>query len=246
MASSPAELRNQQQPQHGNVQNLRIGYDLTEEEKNVLRQCSQESFWSRALPLSVVSMTLTQVLIAKGILTASGRFGAIPKVAFAGFFGYMAGKISYQKTCLDRLMNLEGSPAGEALRQLKNRSMRQPGLPPKDVESSAAQGEPAPLNAASRQFDSSQYDSSPATIPFSSSFSESATSGITDNQVPEPAPLEEAAKRKYMTYDDLRNKNRETYEIIATPKTYTPGRHEPDRLPRKDVKTNKYGDVWEE
>uniref|UniRef100_A0A671KCK8 OCIA domain-containing protein 1 n=1 Tax=Sinocyclocheilus anshuiensis TaxID=1608454 RepID=A0A671KCK8_9TELE len=56
-------------------------------------------------------------LFVLGALTASGRFGSLPKVAFAGVFGYLGGKMSYMKTCQEKFKSLENSPLGEALRQ---------------------------------------------------------------------------------------------------------------------------------
>lgn len=35
----------------------------------------------------------------------------------AGFCGYLAGKMSYMKTCQEKFRRLENSPLGEALRQ---------------------------------------------------------------------------------------------------------------------------------
>lgn len=45
----------------------------------------------------------------------TGSTLCIPTVA--GICGFMAGKISYMKTCQEKLKNLENSPLGEALRQ---------------------------------------------------------------------------------------------------------------------------------
>ncbi|XP_014124643.1 OCIA domain-containing protein 2 isoform X2 [Zonotrichia albicollis] len=47
----------------------------------IIKECRQESFWYRALPLSLGSMLVTQGLISKGIFSASPRFGPFPKMA---------------------------------------------------------------------------------------------------------------------------------------------------------------------
>uniref|UniRef100_A0A8C1SH76 OCIA domain-containing protein 1 n=1 Tax=Cyprinus carpio TaxID=7962 RepID=A0A8C1SH76_CYPCA len=70
------------------------------EERRVFRECNQESFWYRSLPISVISMGFTQLLISRGALMASGRFGSLPKA-----------------TCQEKFRSLENSPLGEALRQ---------------------------------------------------------------------------------------------------------------------------------
>ncbi|KYO45984.1 OCIA domain-containing protein 2 isoform B [Alligator mississippiensis] len=48
------------------------------------QECKRESFWYRALPLSLGSMLVTERLISKGVFTSSPRFGSLPKIAFAG------------------------------------------------------------------------------------------------------------------------------------------------------------------
>uniref|UniRef100_H2RPM1 OCIA domain-containing protein 1 n=1 Tax=Takifugu rubripes TaxID=31033 RepID=H2RPM1_TAKRU len=105
------------QPPGGQAQ-VGIEYIPTEEERRVFRECNQESFWyrckSRSSRCAQMNDTLGQI---KGTLSASPRFGSLPKVVFAGFFGYMAGKLSYMKTCQEKFKRLENSPLGEALRQ---------------------------------------------------------------------------------------------------------------------------------
>uniref|UniRef100_A0A8C2JP75 OCIA domain-containing protein 1 n=1 Tax=Cyprinus carpio TaxID=7962 RepID=A0A8C2JP75_CYPCA len=111
---SPADP---ERPGNAVVGPVGIDYIPTEEERRVFRECNQESFWYRSLPISAISMAFTQFLISRGALMASGRFGSWPKVAFAGVFGYLGGKMSYMKTCQEKFKSLENSPLGEALRQ---------------------------------------------------------------------------------------------------------------------------------
>ena len=85
-------------------------YVPTEEEKRVFKECRQESLLYRALPCSLANM----------FLAASRWHASLPKVAFAGLCGYVAGKISYIGTCREKFMKLENSPLGEALRQHPN------------------------------------------------------------------------------------------------------------------------------
>ncbi|KAI2668683.1 OCIA domain-containing protein 1 [Labeo rohita] len=58
-----------------------IDYIPTEEERRVFRECNQESFWYRSLPISAISMALTQFLISR----------------VAGVFGYLGGKLFTRK-----------------------------------------------------------------------------------------------------------------------------------------------------
>ncbi|KAM4709504.1 OCIA domain-containing protein 1 [Discoglossus pictus] len=249
MAPSPGEF-NDQPPAASNVQGPGVGYVPTEDERRVFKECNDESFWYRSLPISAVSMLVTQGLISRGILTSSSRFGSLPKVAFAGFCGYMAGKVSYMKTCQEKFKRLENSPLGEALRQGYRRLPAQHPAQTSEYSDNAAAAplrQAPPVLAPSSDNYSTPHKSRDDSAPFSSSLSESACTGISDNLAAEPAPfLEESLKRKPITYDELRNKNRETYEIAATQRADTPMRPPADRKPMKDVKTNKYGDVWEE
>ncbi|XP_028299994.1 OCIA domain-containing protein 2 [Gouania willdenowi] len=78
----------------------------------VWKECREESFWYRALPLSVGSMAVTGGLIYKGVWQASKRFGPFPKLAVAGILGFLAGNASYAPTCRSKFKTL-GFPEGQ-------------------------------------------------------------------------------------------------------------------------------------
>ncbi|XP_036377574.1 OCIA domain-containing protein 1 [Megalops cyprinoides] len=258
--------------QHGVSPQGPMGLDYipTEEERRVFRECNQESFWYRSVPFSVAGMFLTQGLISRGVLTSSTRFGSLPKVAFAGLCGYLAGKMSYMKTCQEKFKNLENSPLGEALRQGHRNlppqfspqkqldeanqtafeSNSQPSLdlqgpahPYSDFSYSDSSYQPAP-------FSSALSDSAYQPAPFSSALSESAPTGAADDVSPQAPPYleeEEKPKKRSILYEELRSKNRENYEVTLTQKAETLLKPAPDRAaPKKEVKKNIYGDTWEE
>ncbi|KAM4049590.1 OCIA domain-containing protein 2 [Anomaloglossus baeobatrachus] len=77
-----------------------------EEFGKIIKECKQESFWYRALPLSLTSMLATQILIHQGYLSKNKRFGSLPKLALAGFLGFTIGKISYFGTCQKKFEKL--------------------------------------------------------------------------------------------------------------------------------------------
>ncbi|CAJ0965020.1 unnamed protein product [Ranitomeya imitator] len=77
-----------------------------EEFGKIIKECKEESFWYRALPLSLTSMLATQVLIHQGYLSTNKRFGSLPKLALAGFLGFTIGKISYFGTCQKKFEKL--------------------------------------------------------------------------------------------------------------------------------------------
>ncbi|NXP29921.1 OCAD1 protein, partial [Scytalopus superciliaris] len=78
----------------------------------IYKECKQESFWYRSLPLSLGSMLVTQGLISKGIFSASKRFGPYPKMAFAGILGFAIGKMSYMGECQKKFEKIGITPFG--------------------------------------------------------------------------------------------------------------------------------------
>ncbi|XP_073673097.1 OCIA domain-containing protein 1 [Garra rufa] len=239
-------------------------YIPNEEERRVFRECNSESFWYRSLPFSAIAVAAAQVMVSRGILSPSPRFGSLPKVALAGMFGYITGKMSYMRVCEEKFRKLENSPLGEALRQGRrnilvlnqsefedpNRSESQ------QAGSESASQPPTEVSSVSESYSSYTSDytySKPSQsydpTPFSSGFSDSGPVNIGDDISPQ-APLyqdEDVAKKKPVLYEELRSKNRENYEVTLTQKAETlmkPQKVVP--VPKKEVKKNKYGDAWEE
>ncbi|XP_070804403.1 OCIA domain-containing protein 1-like [Pituophis catenifer annectens] len=207
-------------------------YQLTPEEFRVSRECIKESFLYRCLPFSTFAMVVTHILVRKGTLTSHPKFGAIPKMAFAGICGWFAGKISYINVCKEKFMNLKDSPLGE---MLKNESRSGSQRSEFSRESSFPERAPAPETAPRPR--------SHGAVPFSSSMNESTPTGITDGAPQEPASMEQAPKRTRVTYEELRNRNREGHEAGTMPRSEI--RTSPFPIKEK-AKLNKYGDVWEE
>lgn len=225
---------------------LGVDYIPTEEEKRVLKECNQESFFYRSLPFSVVSMAVTQALVSRGALSPSPRFGSLPKVAFAGFCGYMAGKLSYMKTCQEKFKKLDNSPLGEILRQRAGMPQHRFGgtqseLSDPNSPSFDTMFEPA--DAPSGQSTDRGYGFNtdpPVQIGREDDFSTPARSYLEEDEEPQ---------KKTILYEDLRLKNRENYEVTLIQKADTmlkaPTEKDPDRG-KKHVKKNIYGDTWEE
>ncbi|XP_068797045.1 OCIA domain-containing protein 2-like [Struthio camelus] len=84
----------------------------TPEIAKIREECKKESFWYRALPLSLGSMLVTQGLVSKGIFSASPRFGSLPKVAIAGVLGFAVGKMSYVGECQKKFQKAGIVPFG--------------------------------------------------------------------------------------------------------------------------------------
>ncbi|XP_032079917.1 OCIA domain-containing protein 1-like isoform X2 [Thamnophis elegans] len=209
-------------------------YELTPEEYRVSRECIRESFLYRCLPFSSFAIMVTHILVRRGVLTSHPKFGSIPKMTFAGICGWFAGKISYINVCKEKFINLKDSPLGE---MLKNESQSK-----------------SPRFATSKAADFSEKAQAPDTVPtgskqvyrpvpFSSAMNESTPTGITDSIAREPELLEQVPKNRRITYEELRNRNREGHEAGTMQKSEV--RTSP--FPMKErAKLNKYGDVWEE
>lgn len=204
----------------------------------MFKECNQESFWYRSLPISAISMAFTQFLISRGALASSGRFGSLPKVAFAGVFGYLGGKMSYMKTCQEKFKSLENSPLGEALRQ---RQRPQPPVfnNPEMSDPNKAGFEPA-FQLEDQKNQSFSYSSDVTSSDPMSSAAQYET------QMTEPTSVEEDAQKKRILYDELRSKNRENYEVTMPQKPETLLKPSPETIPAKRGKKNIYGDTWEE
>ncbi|XP_009865900.1 PREDICTED: OCIA domain-containing protein 2 [Apaloderma vittatum] len=84
----------------------------TGEIARIRHECKEESFWYRALPLSLGSMLVTQGLVSKGIFSANPRFGALPKMAIAGVLGFAVGKLSYMGECQKKFQKIGVVPCG--------------------------------------------------------------------------------------------------------------------------------------
>ncbi|NXE44811.1 OCAD1 protein, partial [Casuarius casuarius] len=153
----------------------------------------------------------------------------------AGTCGYLAGKISYLPICSEKFKKLKDSPIGDVLRQAQrhsshNRSSRKSefsDIPSQSFTESSSQRPGSPLSS-SYSDDYSSTDrglSSYEPVPFSASLNESSPTGITDYTVQDPAPIpEESRKKKGISYEELRNKHRETYEVMLPPKAETPSK----------------------
>uniref|UniRef100_A0A8C0FKZ4 OCIA domain-containing protein 1 n=1 Tax=Bubo bubo TaxID=30461 RepID=A0A8C0FKZ4_BUBBB len=203
-------------------------YVPTEEERRLLKECAEESARYRAFPLAAVSMLATSFLIRK----------------VAGMCGYLGGKISYLPICSEKFKKLKDSPIGDVLRQAQrhsshNRSSRKSEFSDMPSQSFAEPSSPRagfPLSSGYSD-DYSSTDralSSYEPVPFSASLNESSPTGITDYTVQDPAPIpEESRKKKGITYEELRNKHRETYEVMMPPKAEMPSKFSQEKTAKE-------------
>uniref|UniRef100_A0A8C5NBN7 OCIA domain-containing protein 1 n=1 Tax=Gouania willdenowi TaxID=441366 RepID=A0A8C5NBN7_GOUWI len=205
-----------------------VGYIPTDEERMVLRECNRESLLYRSLPFSFISMAITQALVTR-------VKGCLFHPTVAGFFGYLAGKMSYMQTEIMRQRS--GLPPQYS-------SGPQSELSDPDVQSfdSMFQSAEAPSESSPHARDAG-YGYSPE--PPSQTGRADAFGSPAQSYVEEEEPRRKAS----VLYEDLRNKNRENYEVTLTQRADTalrgPAEKGPER-PKKAEKKNIYGDTWEE
>uniref|UniRef100_A0A4W6FWE3 OCIA domain-containing protein 1 n=1 Tax=Lates calcarifer TaxID=8187 RepID=A0A4W6FWE3_LATCA len=184
-------------------------------------------------------MAVTQTLIARGILSASPVFGPVPKMIFAGICGYVAGNISYMKTCQEKFRKLRqrtGLPQQYA--KGPQSELSDPDTQSFDPMFQAAEA-PSQMPSHSRDYDYGFRPDPP--MDRQNNFS---TPASVQAYVEEEEP-----RRKPILYEDLRLKNRENYEVTLTQKAETLLKSTPEKereRPKKEVRKNVYGDTWEE
>ncbi|XP_038256763.1 OCIA domain-containing protein 2 isoform X2 [Dermochelys coriacea] len=106
---APSQQQNKQSGLHCPISDAHIN---RKEVERISRECRNESFWYRGLPLSLGSMLITQGLIYNGFLSSNPRFGSLPKIAFAGAFGLSIGTMSYIRACQRKFQSIGVQPFG--------------------------------------------------------------------------------------------------------------------------------------
>ncbi|XP_038216368.1 OCIA domain-containing protein 1 [Zerene cesonia] len=219
-------------------------YKFSPDELRVLKECNNESFIQRSLPLGTLLGLGAFFGVQNGHFKPNPRFGAFPKVTLAVIMGYFLGKMSYQQACAEKLMALPGSYIGQLLRERKEGKFdgvsRQQapstmfGASPGDIYSDAGPGSSLDLDTDRPLFTEDVF------VPNS------------DLSVNPSQP--EAAPRSVLSYDELRRRNRgeyndtrqEPYKLEpSTAPVVTRAPAARPAAPAAPAATNKYGDAME-
>lgn len=264
---SPMDAAIQQQMKGGR-------YQFTDEEKQALRECRFESFWYRSLPIAAFSGGSTHMLVQRGLLNPSKRFGSFPKVAFASLCGYVIGKMLYVTTCREKFLKLQNSPFAEMMRKGRG------GMSPSNFGGMGIPGygsEPSPVEEEMSVDDAFKPDT-----PWSGGHDQKLNMDIDTSQVKGISNTFDsdrmiqgeddaaASKREFTgTYDELRKhhraKNAQQYTQVLpghyqprSPPAAAPQQDQPRTRPQQPVRDdfslgarnrnkmqNQYGDSWE-
>lgn len=120
-------------------------YRFSQEELQVIAECESEAFYNRSLPLSLALGAGSYLGVKNGIFKvvtndchskqnklikcvfsqAHSSLGPWPKVITFSIIGYIAGRISYNKKCQEKMMALPNSRFAEMLRRNLNRKTNQ-------------------------------------------------------------------------------------------------------------------------
>ena len=100
--------------------------NLTKQEQDIIKQCRDEAYWYRSLPLSAVLGAGTMYAVKAGMLSASQKGGPWPKAIFAATIGYVAGKMSYASVCQEKFVReAPDSSIGRAIRKARGEDVPQ-------------------------------------------------------------------------------------------------------------------------
>ncbi|KAF5299701.1 hypothetical protein FQA39_LY11496 [Lamprigera yunnana] len=217
-------------------------YQFSTEELSVLKECNRDSFFQRSLPICALFSGGIYYGIKSGLLQGHPKYGATPKIVVALIVGYFAGKFSYQRKCMEKLMLLPNSRLGEMLRQKKSGHLQEtlePGL------SLAPFGTISDAYTDIKRSNTLDIDVSRPDI-----------SGLDENHRPSldnPIYEEEMppVQKHTTTYEELRNQNREEYQNKFRgnyrdnyPRSASSREQSPESF-TKHTATNKYGDAME-
>uniref|UniRef100_A0A1A9WI91 OCIA domain-containing protein n=1 Tax=Glossina brevipalpis TaxID=37001 RepID=A0A1A9WI91_9MUSC len=237
-------------------------YQFSSDELRVLRECNLESFYQRSLPFGTGLGLAAYFAVKQGYLAPSIRYGAAPKVMVGVVLGYFVGKFSYQQKCAEKIMRLPNSRLGELLRQRQNQS----GLSSLKTDSQLGVGMTlSPFTSSSGDIYSDEHlqpagrgnalnldtESRPTYAGLDDTYRPTLDS---PTQIDTDIPLE--LVKPGMTYEELRQRNREEYEKkqqnplssplpSSAPLVIREPNVRPNDEPVKRVRTNKYGDPLE-
>lgn len=248
-------------PTRGTGQQPRV--HLTAEELRVLEECNRESLFYRSMPLAAVAMLGTQIAVNKGFLKPHPRWGSTFKVLGAGFLSWFIGKVSYQSACEEKFLRLKNSPVADMIRKKK-------GITTQSFEENPTSEEIMHTDDVTSYFVDDDFVSSSRSLNLDTD-KNIQYAGLDDSERFKgdySTQPEEKAPKFTTTYDDLRRKNREEYELrqsklfapstpsymppLSSPKDWRSHEDKPSgssqssrQSENPSVLQNVYGDRWD-
>lgn len=179
-------------------------FQLTEEERKVLRECRMNSFM-RGIPAGLLAALLTRFAIRTGTgnfphLASWSRF--YYAASFTG--GLLFGVASYRKTCLEKIMKLENSVLADQVREYFRRAGIEYTGPQPHKQDSGFDDSPVSGYDYSTTSDSTPTSES---IPSRSNDKENNSVGSNNWQNIKP----EAEEPRSSNFEELRKQNRQKW-----------------------------------
>lgn len=197
---------------------------LTEEEKQVLKECDRDGFYKRALPLSLGNMLAAHMLVKGGYWNPNPKYGSLPKVLVVGSIGYFLGKLSYLPACQQKV--LEKIPNSNLAAQIRKAK----GLPEPETVAATWEGASAGVSSPRVKDDYSALEG------LDDRFRPTIDSSVKESEKP-------SQDKVPLTYEELRRRNRQEYrEQISKPSPPTSGFPPLRDTPSKSFPDAKSGD----
>ncbi|XP_008210859.1 OCIA domain-containing protein 1 isoform X1 [Nasonia vitripennis] len=229
-------------------------FKLTPEEQRILKECSKEGIFQRAIPMGV-AFGLGGLMVARAGPLMSKRYGVKPAVIGFGILGYMIGRFSYSKICIRRCLEV---PDGN-LKKLLPHLQQQGGYIDPTPDAFYLPVEVPKNQDPVRQ---AQSQNSDIDIPTMSNWDTIPSEYYEKNA---EKPQDDMAVTNYTSYDDLRKQNRIEYsqkyygDMTSNQSRYpnqpqdgpvvrrpTPQEMQPTSpLGTIGGRQTKYGDIWD-
>ena len=98
-----------------------LQFQLTPEENQILKDCSSEGIFKRAIPTGI-SFSVLGFFVAKSGPLCHAKFGPKPAMLGLGIMGYIIGRFSYSKVCFERALSVPHGNLRKMFPQLAERA----------------------------------------------------------------------------------------------------------------------------
>ncbi|KAJ8667953.1 hypothetical protein QAD02_009616 [Eretmocerus hayati] len=223
------------------------------EEEKILKACREESIYKRAIPMGVM-FGLGGLIGAKAGPFMHPKWGVKPAVFGFGLIGYVWGRATYAKVCIRRVLEVPDGNLRKLYEKRFPQYLEKYGVQPQqDPSVYYAEIEPQKRDVSNQYGFNSDID-----IPTMTNLD---TTPSEYRNLDDLSARDKIAPREQISYDDLRQQNRQQFSNRPYPgnpsQTQERLRRAPDNAPRPTEREapfpespggrkTKYGDAWDE
>ncbi|KAL8577383.1 hypothetical protein ACOMHN_060205 [Nucella lapillus] len=202
---------------------------LSKEEISILEECNSESFWYRCVPFGVTLGGVTTYLVKAGHLKPHPRYGATLKALGAVFLGYVMGKISYQGTCQQKILEkIPHTNLAQSVRKSKGIASVYEQQPLTESAEPGAGYRETKMRESYSSMDSASDQLTAPVKELDDNFRPSLDREVAVKSQEEAIP----EQQRTLTYEELRQQNRLEYERNVGTSPSSPLRQRPFPVPR--------------